>query len=56
MIYSIKNAIKNKIEDGIIELIQSELGIIEDEATIWNKMVCAISQISIHSDTKSNGK
>ena len=56
MIYSIKNVTKNKTEDGIIELIQRELGIIEDDATILNKMVRAISQISIRSDTKSNGK
>ena len=56
LIYSIRNVTKNKTEDRIIELIQSELGIIKDEATIWNKIVCAISQISIRSDTKSNGK
>ena len=38
---------KGKNEAEITKMIELELGIEQDDATIWNKMVKAISQISI---------
>ena len=46
-IYSIKDETKGKNEEEITRMIESELNIKEDDASVWNKMVKAISQISI---------
>ena len=46
-IYSIKDETKGKNEEEITKMIESELNIKEDDASVWNKMVKAISQISI---------
>ena len=46
-IYRIKDATKGKTELKIIDLIRFELDIKEDEVTVWNKMVKAVSHICI---------
>ena len=46
-ILSIKDVTKGKNEAEITKMIELELGIEQDDATIWNKMVKAISQINI---------
>ena len=53
--FSIRNITKNKTELDLIELIRSELGIIEDDISIWNKMMFSISQLSIR-NRSLNGK
>ena len=55
-IYSIKSIAKNKTKFEIIELIQNELGIVEDDATIWNKMINSISKFSICSNPPLKSK
>ena len=44
-IYSIKDCTKDKIENELIEIIRRELGIIENDSTIWSKMIKAIDQV-----------
>ena len=56
LIFSIKDITKNKSELGLIELIRNELGIVENDASVWKGMVCAISQVSISSNNLFNGK
>ena len=55
-IYSIKSITKNKTKFEIIELIQNELGIVEDDATIWNKMINSISKFIIRSNLPLKSK
>ena len=44
-IYSIKDCTKDKTENELIEIIRRELGIVENDATIWSKMIKAIDQV-----------
>ena len=55
-IYCIKSITKSKTKFEIIELIQNELGIVEDDATIWNKMINSISKFSILSNPPLKSK
>ena len=48
--FSVKNITKNKTELDLIELIRSELGVVEGVISIWNKMMFSISQLSINNN------
>ena len=54
--FGIKNITKNKTELDLIELIRSELGVIEDNISIWNKMMFSISQLSINNKRLLKGE
>ena len=55
-IYSIKDVTNNKTENDILELIRYELGIAEDDAVKWNKMVSAISRLRVSDDYQMKGE
>ena len=55
-IESIKDITSYKDELGIIDLIQNELGVQEDEVSIWNKMICSISKFRISVNLPLNNK
>ena len=46
--YSIKDITVNKDELALIELIRNELGVVEDDVSIWNYMINAIFKVSIN--------
>ena len=48
---SIKEVTTGKDEHEIIELIRNELGVVEDEVSRWNKMINAISKVSINDNS-----
>ena len=54
-IYSIKDITANKNEMDIIDLIRNELGVVEDEVSIWSKMINTISRVSISDNPSLNG-
>ena len=56
VLYSIKDIAEGKSEIEIIEIIRNELGIVDDEAFKWNKMIKAISQIKLSRDSKLIGE
>ena len=55
-IYSIKAATQNKSMTEVVQLIKSELQIVDNDIQIWNKMIRAISRISIADTVQSDGK
>ena len=54
-IYSIKDVTKDKTGADIIDLIRSELFIVDDEITIWNKTILAIARFNIDSESQLKG-
>ena len=53
--YSIKEVTTENDEHEIIELIRNELGVVEDEVSRWNKMINAISKVSINDNSLKIG-
>ena len=54
-ICSIKDITNGKTETQIIETIKHELGVVEDEAIIWNKMMKALSKVNFIWNPKTEG-
>ena len=55
-IYSIKVATDSKTEDNIIHFIKEEIGIVDDDAKIWYKMMRTITRLSVGTDYQIKGK
>ena len=53
-IFSIKDQTKNKTELMIVDMIKQELGIEENEAILWNRMIKAIEEVNLASDSRYN--
>ena len=54
-VYSIKAITVNKTELEIIDLIRYELGIVDNDVTVWNKMINPISKFSIYDNPPAKG-
>ena len=55
-IFCIKEATYNKTAAKIIEIIKTELQIVDNDLHIWNDMIKAISKISIADDSNFEGE
>ena len=55
-IYSIKDATRNKTDSQIIDIIMKELGVCNNDAYVWDRMMQSISRIALDENKKSNGK
>ena len=52
-IFWIKQLTKGKTNNDIKELVRGELGITENDATIWDKIIKAISGIKLNNSSQS---
>ena len=52
-IFSIKDKTKGKAEIMIVDMIKRELGVKENGAIIWNKMMKAIAEVNLASDSQN---
>ena len=55
-IYSIKKATQNKSKDEVVELIRTELQMVEDDIHTCNKMIRAISRMKLASQPNKEGE
>ena len=55
-IFSIKEETKNKTKEQIVEMIKTELHLVDNDAKIWSNMIKATSRLNISNDVqvKSN--
>ena len=51
-----KTETQHKTKKEIVDLIKSELGVVENDISVWNHMMQAISRISISEVAQSDGK
>ena len=54
-IFKIKDITRGKTNNEIKDLIKYELGTEENDSTIWEKMIKAISSISLNDSSQSKG-
>ena len=47
---------QSKDELALVELIRSELGVVEDDVSIWNYMTNSISKVTINEDPQWKGE
>ena len=55
-IYCIKDATRNKTESHITDIIMKELGVCNNDAYLWDRMIQGISRIALDDNQKSNGE
>ena len=51
-IFSIKEEIKGKTKEQIVEMIKAELHLVDNDAKIWSNMIKAISRLNISNDVQ----
>ena len=54
-IYSVKIVTKNKTEANIVDLIKTELSIVDNDISIWNRMMIVIAKLRISRDNQIIG-